>query len=193
MSNVYEHTLTLAELSRALGVARTRAEQWVNRGLIDPKLPGGQGKTRRWTFLDAMRLAILIDVADAQLPLSGIGDSEKWHGEIENWLNEVDRHTKWIHGFTDDSAFLIIRYGLHEMIQSTPRGSPPSKMGGGIKVLQPGLLDSDVVRWSKLANHLASPDGRLFVVIPLSQIEQRIRTIWEASLKAAASNTKDDD
>jgi len=184
MKKVYEHTLTSAELCRRLGVQRSRVEQWVNRGLIKPESDEGQGKSRRWTFREAMRLTILIDVADANLPLQSVGE----HSQL---LTEIDRHAKWIHGFENEPAFLVVGYGPVELIPSTPRGSPGIKKGEGIKVFIPGQLDSDIVRPSKLMEILMSPDDRLFIVIPLEQVERRVREVWEASLEGASAEREE--
>jgi hypothetical protein len=169
MSNIYELRLPLAKLCRRLGVSQMRVEQWVSGGLIEPECSVDQDLATEWTFGDAMRLAILVDIDNAGLP-----------------LGKLASHLRWIKSAAE-SEYFVIKYGLVELVPATPRGGPGTKVGEGPKALWPGLIQVDIVSKWELVDAMSSADNRVLLVVPLDQVISRVKSIWEHSVRGDAS------
>ena len=133
-------------------------------------LPESDDGWTRYTFMDAMRIMIIGRVAE--MNTSALGTTP-------HILRQIALGTKYLTGFRNDIAYLIISTGmLGEIIPTTPRGSPGSKKGDGRKVYIPGTLYCDIVKGSELKETLADPDRYVSIVINLDEIENHIKEKW---------------
>ena len=99
-------TISHTQLCAGLKISRARVDQWLSRGFITLETETMSGRVRQWTERDAITLAALKDMAEANLP-----------------LEQVAPH---IHSLTcrNQDAYLVIYYGPHRLIPSSRRGDP---------------------------------------------------------------------
>jgi hypothetical protein len=118
------------------------------------------GRLRRWTERDAIKLAALKDMADANLP-----------------LEQVAPH---ILARRNQDAYLAIYYGPHRLIPSSRRGDPgPNESElNGAEITVPGHLASDVFLGADLLNFLSNGGARVAIALPLHLITARVERIF---------------
>ncbi|MEF2554090.1 hypothetical protein VQ042_22595 [Aurantimonas sp. A2-1-M11] len=139
--------LTIKQISDALGISRSRVEQWISRGHFRTPDRPIIGKARDWDIPDVMRLAIMQRLLEHNLS-----------AETAGYL--VQSHP---HGFKDDVAFFVAWGGWHEMV-------------GGGKAHMPGTLYDTLVKGSDLGSFLANPDVEYAIVINLDTLEQSVKS-----------------
>lgn len=150
-------TITTAELCRGLRVSRARVDQLISRGIITPSDTPGPGLPRRWTFQDAMQLAIHLDLGDT------------FETSIEP--------TKRIALAEGENTYLVAARETLSLISSVPRGTkakPP---------IPAGLTDrprSRIVREADLPEVFADAQHTPIIIINLSALAARLRAFWPA-------------
>lgn len=179
----------LRELCRELfpDSGHTKARQietWMNRSirlasgsgsvegkLFEPENETVPGKAREWTFLDAMRICLLIYLADHFGTIS----------EVSVWRYA---HTH-LHGFKDDEALFVAWSG---------RGPGPIPAGKNISVDELDGKGSQGYRWAEcirardLAKFQAAPHRRAVTAINLNRIEAEVT---EAFKRLKARNNRE--
>ena len=63
-------TISHTQLCAGLKISRARVDQWLSRGFITLETETMSGRVRQWTERDAIKLAALKDMADANLRLN---------------------------------------------------------------------------------------------------------------------------
>jgi MerR HTH family regulatory protein len=155
-------TISHPDLCTKLKVTRARVDSWLARGLLKLETETVHGRVRRWTERDAIKLAALRDVADANLP-----------------LEQVAPHIQLLTRRNDD-AYLTIYYGPHRLIPSSSRGDsvPNETELSGPEVTVPGHLVSEIFRGEGLLKFLSDGRARVAIVLPLHLITARVDQIF---------------
>lgn len=159
------------QAAHAANVSRLQLDQWVSRGYVEPSHKPEPGKARHYTVTDIIKIATL-----AELVRLGIipGTATAW--------------VRYLRGFTDDQAVLVVWQGPGELIPMSSPGDPPSQVlraPGGWTRNNPGTptfydpdrppYHSDIVRPGELPEMLRDPDKRSLVAVNLDHVEQRVK------------------
>ena len=158
------------QAATAANVSRLQLDQWVSRGYVEPSHKPEPGKARQYTVTDIIKIATL-----AELVRLGITP-----GTAAPWV-------RYLLGFTDDQAVLVVWQGPGELIPTSNPGAPPSQVlrtPGGWTRNNPGAptfydpdqppYHSDIVRPGELPEMLRDPDKRSLVAVNIDHVEQRI-------------------
>ena len=158
------NTISTRELCKGLSISKSRLDQWVARDLITPKMETSAGPTgRQWDKSEAIKVAAFDRLLEA-----GVNAAR------------AKVALKFIHGFHDEAAILVMSTGMvGRIIPSTPIGSPASKDEDCNKVHMPGNFKFEVVRASRISEYLANPDFYASVVVNLNNIEARVNPLFE--------------
>ncbi len=162
-------TIAHTQLCAGLKISRARVDQWLSRGFITLETETVSGRVRQWTKRDAIKLAALKDMADANLP-----------------LEQVAQHIQFL-PCREQDAYLVIYYGPHRLIPISRRGDPAPNESefNGPEITVPGHLAADIFLGADLLNFLSKGGARVAIVLPLYLITERIERIFsEARLNA---------
>lgn len=159
------NTIPNAKLCAALKVSRARVDQWLSRGFIKLENETTSGRVRQWTERDAIKLAALRNLADANLP-----------------LEQMAPHVQFLTRRSDD-AYLVIHYGPQRLIAFSERGAPIQDDPAGPEVLIPGHLDSDIFPVAQLMRFLALGHARVAIVVPLHVVTAEIDRIFAEAVE----------
>jgi hypothetical protein len=155
-------TTRTAPLAKGLSVSRSKIEQWVGRGIVQPDLPTVSGSARDWTFFDAKCVAMIAEFSDAGLPL--------------------ERLSPYVHAFRESKgtdAFLVLVHGVDTLVPPAEPGAKGTPAEDSIRTRVPGTYRAALLRTHELAEFLSDPDHVVSIVISLGAIERRVEKIWD--------------
>jgi hypothetical protein len=155
-------TISHTQLCAGLKISRARVDQWLSRGFITLETETMSGRVRQWTERDAIKLAALKDMADANLPLE----------QVAPHIHSLARRNQ--------DAYLVIYYGPHRLIPSSRRGDPAPNESelNGPEITVPGHLASDIFLGADLLNFLSKGGARVAIALPLHLITERVERIF---------------
>lgn len=159
-------TISTRQLCNGLGLSKSRLDQWVARDLISPEREATAGPSgRKWSKEEAIKVAVFDRLLEAGVSAA--------HAKVA---------LQFIHGFTDDTAFLVMSTGLvGRIIPSSSRGAPAPSDDESAKVHTPGQFDYDVIRGRDLGKHLSNQDFYASIVVNLETIEVAVLEVFEQS------------
>lgn len=148
-------SLTLKQITDALHISRARVEQWISRGFFRTPDQPIIGTAREWDLGEAMRLALCVELVDAQISPQQAG-SLVWVG---------------LHSFEGEAAYFVAWQGLHEMAGIKDGAGKPAKVHTGRHWW------GDIVRESDLQKkYLTNPDVDFCLIFNLDHLEERVRS-----------------
>jgi hypothetical protein len=172
--------ISIDAVAKILDLHPTRIEQWISRGQFLPRLAHIQGKKREWDKGEVIRLgafAKLVENVSLQPGQARLLTSQKAEDHV---AEEVGRMTQFVHGFTDDGAFLVCYktepdYGwFHEIVRKREVGTFLTSGCFIPKVLMEGR--------SEEARNYNSTDNTgpasIAVIVDLDQIERQVEDGW---------------
>ncbi len=160
-------TISNSQLCEGLKISRRRVDQWLSRGFLTLEIETSAGRERQWTLRDAIKLAALRDIADAEVSLE----------QVAPHLGDLTGFNR----FEDEPAYLVIFYGPIPLIPFSNPGDPPfhledAPIGSGIT--RPGYLEARIFSGANLLNFLAKGGARVAIVIPRDLIAARVDRIF---------------
>ena len=153
-------TLTIKMISDALGISRSRVEQWISRGYFRTPDKPVLGKAREWDERDALRLALMNTLME----------------------NRISAETAGRMAFNDPL------YAGENSFFVAWRGWSVGACGG--KFYYPEIFYHDVVRGQDLGGFLQNPDVEFSVVVNLDILSASVKEQLEAleNFKTAVEN-----
>ncbi|MEZ5784750.1 MAG: MerR family transcriptional regulator [Rhizobiaceae bacterium] len=143
------HDFTIQQLADAAQLTRYQVEAWISRGHFKPENPVEPGKARKYTYHDAIKLALLAEFS--RLGLSA---------------TVASMHTAHPFGYQDADSLLVICQG-------------PVRVSDAIEVVdQDGEIDHTfrrITRPSELWRIVEDPDVRSFAAVNIGHAERRVK------------------
>jgi hypothetical protein len=164
--------ISTAELCRGLGLSRARLDQLVSRGLIAPQHKPEPGKAREWTIIDALRVAVFIDLADTQgVTLDPVVSNNP--GVLINLRDRLQPGRVGL--FAEGRTFLVISRLTLSLVPASKRGEPAKP---SIPTALTDELHPRIVSERNLPRELAEARHSAAIVIDLGAVEERLLAFW---------------
>lgn len=145
-------------LCQGLRLSRTRLDQWISRGVVVPSQTPPAGSAREWTMADAMKVAIIADLADVGTLLAAGADETEF--SLAMAIQGLRPHL-----FQDEDAYLVLARFKGKIGDEKVRENSPHFFGR-------------ILPWSSVAAHLKDRTHGAVLLFNLNDIERRLLEFW---------------
>ena len=161
-------TISNSQLCEGLKISRRRVVQRLSRGFLTLEIETSAGRERQWTLRDAIKLAALRDIADAEVSLE----------QVAPHLGDLTGFNR----FEDEPAYLwtLLRADSPHPVLKSWRSPIPSR--GRADRLRDheawAISRRRIFSGANLLNFLAKGGARVAIVIPRDLIAARVDRIF---------------